>query len=64
MALYLSFLGPTSSTPSFANIIATARAPERHETNRTNTDRNGIGTGKKGKKPNRVLLSTSGGRRY
>ncbi|XP_078156491.1 RING/U-box superfamily protein [Carex rostrata] len=57
--------GPTAaSTLSFANIIATARAPERHETSRTNTDGNGIGIGKKGKKPSRVLLSTSGGRRY
>ncbi|KAJ4790880.1 RING/U-box superfamily protein [Rhynchospora pubera] len=57
--------GPTGgSTLSFANIIATARAPESHDSNRTNTNGNGTGIGKKGKKPNRVLLSTSGGRRY
>ncbi|KAF5725587.1 RING finger protein 10-like [Tripterygium wilfordii] len=47
----------TPGTASFANITSKGKAVE-------NVDAPKIETGKKGKKPSRVLLSTSGGRRY
>ncbi|XP_072978560.1 uncharacterized protein [Typha angustifolia] len=54
-----SLQGPTPmNSLSFANIISSAGAVENQEVQRTS------GGGKKGKKQTRVLLSTSGGRRY
>ncbi|KAH7577126.1 hypothetical protein JRO89_XS01G0209200 [Xanthoceras sorbifolium] len=47
-----------SGATSFANVISKAKSGENAETPKTNE------MGKKGKKPNRVLLSTAGGRRY
>lgn len=47
-----------AGTPSFANVISTAKFGENTDAPKTNE------VGKKGKKQNRVLLSTSGGRRY
>lgn len=46
---------PTGGTSSFANVISRAKAPVEAKANEI---------GKKGKKASRVLLSTSGGRRY
>ncbi|KAF9618945.1 hypothetical protein IFM89_002940 [Coptis chinensis] len=46
-------------TLSFANIISTTKSPESREIPKIDAL-----VGKKGKKPNRVLLSTAGGRRY
>lgn len=43
---------------SFANIISRAKPGENLDAPKMND------SGKKGKKPNRVLLSTAGGRRY
>uniref|UniRef100_A0A5B7BNR4 Putative RING finger protein 10 isoform X1 n=1 Tax=Davidia involucrata TaxID=16924 RepID=A0A5B7BNR4_DAVIN len=45
-------------TTSFANIISRAKPVEGADVSKVNE------TGKKGKKPSRVLLSTAGGRRY
>ncbi|KAG9445832.1 hypothetical protein H6P81_011960 [Aristolochia fimbriata] len=51
--------GPSGpNIPSFANIISTSNAPSPPDTATVNS------FGKKGKKPNRILLSTAGGRRY
>lgn len=47
-----------SGTPSFANIMSQDKSGESLEARKVNE------VGKKGKKPSRVLLSTSGGRRY
>lgn len=44
--------------PSFANVISRAKAVEHVDAPKMNE------MGKKGKKSSRVLLSTSGGRRY
>ncbi|CAI0457695.1 unnamed protein product, partial [Linum tenue] len=46
----------SQGTPSFANVISRERTGEAPKGNE--------GAGKKGKKANRVLLSTAGGRRY
>lgn len=45
-------------TPSYSNIISRAESNASPNAPKTNE------LGKKGKKPSRVLLSTSGGRRY
>lgn len=56
---HISPSGPsTGSTPSFANVISRAK-PVEAAANKATTE-----VGKKGKKASRVLLSTSGGRRY
>ncbi|KAK9225354.1 hypothetical protein WN943_010395 [Citrus x changshan-huyou] len=47
-----------SGSPSFANIMSRDKSGESLEARKLNE------VGKKGKKPSRVLLSTSGGRRY
>ncbi|KAJ0054690.1 hypothetical protein Pint_02521 [Pistacia integerrima] len=47
-----------SGTPSFANVISREKTVENLDSRKMNE------VGKKGKKPSRVLLSTSGGRRY
>ncbi|KAL9241811.1 hypothetical protein vseg_015876 [Gypsophila vaccaria] len=50
--------GPTQALRSFANVISREASVETSNTQKA------IEAGKKGKKQNRVLLSTSGGRRY
>lgn len=45
-------------TPSYSNVISRPESNGSSNTPKTND------LGKKGKKPNRVLLSTAGGRRY
>lgn len=47
-----------AGTPSFANVISRGKSVESLDASKT------IGTGKKGKKSNQILLSTAGGRRY
>lgn len=51
--------GNSSAPPSFASMISKAKAKENLDSKVKGNE-----TGKKGKKPSRVLLSTSGGRRY
>lgn len=43
---------------SFANVTSKAKAVEGPNASKSND------AGKRGKKPNRILMSTSGGRRY
>lgn len=44
--------------PSFANVTSKAKVVEGPNASKSN------GAGKRGKKANRILMSTSGGRRY
>lgn len=53
--LFICIGSQTGGTASFANVIGRAKPVEGN---------NASETGKKGKKGSRVLLSTSGGRRY
>ncbi|OIT28669.1 hypothetical protein A4A49_18343 [Nicotiana attenuata] len=48
----------SSGTMSFANVTSKAKAVEGPNASKSND------AGKRGKKPNRILMSTSGGRRY
>lgn len=48
----------TAATPSFANILSSKKNEESAGMPNSN------GVSRKGKKPNKILLSTSGGRRY
>lgn len=47
-----------NGTPSFANVTSRGKTPENLDGPKMNE------SGKKGKKPSRVLLSTAGNRRY
>nr|XP_016452254.1 PREDICTED: uncharacterized RING finger protein P8B7.23-like [Nicotiana tabacum] len=49
----------SSETLSFANVTSKAKAVEGPNASKSND-----AAGKRGKKPNRILMSTSGGRRY
>lgn len=57
---WTSFLSGTRSSgiPSFANVTSKAKAVEGPNASKSND------AGKRGKKPNRILMSTYGGRRY
>lgn len=54
----LFILGSRNAGQSFANVASRAKPVEGPPATKTNE------VGKKGKKPNRVLMSTAGGRRY
>ncbi|CAI9111646.1 OLC1v1011929C1 [Oldenlandia corymbosa var. corymbosa] len=58
--------GSSNSGPSFASVAsASSRGkPEEHGNEVNDSSNNKMGMGKKGKKPSRVLMSTSAGRRY